>query len=65
VAYQSAFAQVLGAGFHLKSAQADPTRLPLTRFAITRLLPRHAAWLAEAQHGAAGLSDLSAKALRA
>ena len=65
VAYQSAFAQVLGAGFHLKAAQADPTRLPLTRFAITRLLPRHAAWLAEAQHGAAGLSDLSAKALRA
>jgi alkylation response protein AidB-like acyl-CoA dehydrogenase len=65
VAYQSAFAQVLGAGFHLKSAQADPTRLPLTRFAITRLLPRHASWLAEAQHGAAGLSDLSAKALRA
>ena len=65
VAYQSAFAQVLGAGFHLEAAQADPTRLPLTRFAITRLLPRHAAWLAEAQHGAAGLSDLSAKALRA
>ena len=65
VAYQSAFAQVLGAGFHLKAAQGDSNRLPLTRFAITRLLPRHAAWIAEAQHGAAGLSDLSAKALRA
>jgi hypothetical protein len=65
VAYQRAFAQVLGAGFHLRAAQADPSRLLLARFAITRLLPRHSAWIAEAQHGAEGLSDLSAEALRA
>jgi hypothetical protein len=65
VAYGSAFAQVLGAGFHLRAAQADPTRLPLASFAITRLLPRHAAWLAEAQHGAEGLAELTAETLRA
>lgn len=64
VAYQRAFAQVLGAGFHLKAAQADATRLPLARFAITRLLPRHAAWVAEAAQGATGLADLSAEVLR-
>jgi acyl-CoA dehydrogenase len=65
VAYQRAFAQVLGAHFHLQAALADPARLPLARFALTRLLPRHAAWLAEARHGSAGLYDLSAQGLRA
>ena len=65
VAYSRAFAQILGAGFHLRAAQADPTRLPLASFAITRLLPRHAAWLAEAQHGAEGLAELTAETLRA
>lgn len=65
VAYQRAFAQVLGAHFHLGAALADPARLPLARFAITRLLPRHAAWLAEARHGSADLFALSAEALRA
>ena len=64
VAYQSAFAHVLGAGFHLQAAQADASRLPLARFAVTRLLPRYAAWLSSAQHGAQGLSDLSAAVLR-
>ncbi len=63
VAYQRAFAQVLGAYFHLLAAQADPSRLPLARFAMTRLLPRHAAWLAEASTGAAGLYDLTPEAL--
>ena len=65
VAYARAFAQVLGAGFHLRAAQSDPARLPLARFAVTRLLPRHAAWLAEAQHGAEGLAELTAETLRA
>ena len=55
VAYQRAFAQVLGAHYHVQAAKADPTRLPLARFALTRLLPRHAAFLAEAAHGAEGL----------
>ena len=34
---------------------------PLARFAVTRLLPRHAAWLAEAAHGAEGLDALAAE----
>ena len=63
VAYQRAFAQVLGAHFHLMAAVADEARLPLARFAVTRLLPRHAAWLEEARHGSSGLSDLSEQAL--
>ncbi len=65
VAYQRAFAQVLGAHFHVLAAQADPLRLPLARFALTRLLPRHAAWVAEASAGASGLYDLTAEALSA
>ncbi|MGV8986220.1 MAG: acyl-CoA dehydrogenase family protein [Cypionkella sp.] len=65
VGYLRAFAQVLGAHFHLAAALADPSRLPLTRFAITRLLPRHAAFLAEAREGSTGLFDLSAEALSA
>ena len=65
VAYARAFAQVLGAGFHLRAAHSDPARLPLARFAISRLLPRHAAWLAEAQHGSKGLAELTAETLRA
>ncbi len=65
VAYQRAFAQVLGAHFHVLAAQADPLRLPLARFALTRLLPRHAGWVAEASAGASGLYDLTAEALSA
>jgi acyl-CoA dehydrogenase len=65
VAYQRAFAQVLGAHFHLLAAVADPARLPLARFAITRLLPRHAAWAAEAREGSATLFDLTFEALSA
>jgi hypothetical protein len=65
VAYQRAFAQVLGAHFHLLAALEDPARLPLARFAITRLLPRHAALLAEVPHGATGLYDLTPEALGA
>lgn len=65
VAYLRGFAQVLGAHFHALAAGADPARLPLARFALTRLLPRHAAWLAEASMGAADLYALSAEALQA
>ena len=65
VAYQRAFAQVLGAHFHLCAAIADPARRPLARFAITRLLQRHAAWSAEACQGSATLYDLTAAALSA
>lgn len=65
VAYQRAFAQVLGAHFHARAAGLDPARLPLARFAVTRLLPRHAAWLAEAREGAADLYDLTPEALLA
>ncbi len=63
VAYQRAFAQVLGAHFHVMAARTDPARLPLARFAVARLLPRHMAWLAEASEGSAGLFDLTAEAL--
>ena len=65
VAYQRAFAQVLGAHFNLLAAMANPARLPLARFAITRLLPRHAAWAAEAREGSATLFDLTFEALSA
>ena len=64
VAYQRAFAQLLGAHFHLQATLADPTRLPLARFTITRMLPRHAAWAAEARQGSTGLFDLAPDALR-
>ena len=63
VAYQRAFARVLGCHFHLKAAAADPARAPLARFAIRRLLPEHAALLAQATEGAAGLYDLTPQAL--
>lgn len=62
-AYLCAFAQVLGAEAHLRAALAEPARLPLARFALTRLLPRHAAWLAEAAEGDRDLFDLSAAGL--
>ncbi|MEO8240756.1 MAG: acyl-CoA dehydrogenase [bacterium] len=63
VAYQSAFARVLGCHFHLKAAMADPARLPLATFAIRRLLPQHAALLAEAGDGADGVYALTAEVL--
>ncbi len=57
VPYLRAFAQVLGTHFHLLAAAAEPARAPLARFALRRLLPRHAAWLAEAAEGATGLDQ--------
>ncbi len=55
VPYQRAFARVLGAHFHLIAARAEAQREPLARFAIRRLLPEHAALLAQMREGAAGV----------
>ena len=55
VAYLRAFARVLGGHFHLKAALADAARAPLAEFMIKRLLPEHAALLAQVREGAAGL----------
>ncbi|GAB1361447.1 hypothetical protein MASR1M32_06830 [Rhodobacter sp.] len=63
VAYLRAFALVLGSAFHLKAAQADPSRAALARVMIHRLLPDHAALLARTRHGAADLYALSPEAL--
>lgn len=65
VAYQRAFARVLGCHYHLKAAAADPARGDLARFAIRRLLPEHAALLAQAHEGAAGLYALTSQVLSA
>ena len=63
VPYLAAFARVLGSHYHLKAALADAARAPLARFAIRRLLPEHAALLAQAREGAAGLYALTPEAL--
>ncbi|MFN3576050.1 MAG: acyl-CoA dehydrogenase [Tabrizicola sp.] len=55
VPYLRAFARVLGAGAHLKAALAEGAREALARVMIRRILPEHAALLAEARDGAAGL----------
>ena len=54
-AYLRAYAQVLGAFYHLEAAAQDPSRRGLAQFTVTRLLPRARAWLAEAAMGAADL----------
>ena len=61
VAFLRAFARVLGAHLHLRAAVAAPDTAParLAAFYITRLLPEHAALLAQARAGAAGLYALS------
>ena len=59
VPYLRAFARVLSGHVHLRAAMADPARLALSRVAILRLLPEHAALLAQAREGAAGLYALS------
>jgi acyl-CoA dehydrogenase len=63
VAYQSAFARVLGCHYHLRAAAADPARCDLALFAIRRLLPQHIALLAQAREGAAGIYALTPEAL--
>ena len=58
VPYLRAFARVLGAHAHLKAALVDPDREPLARVMVRRLLPEHAAHLAQVREGAAGLYDV-------
>ena len=65
VPYLRAFARVLGAQFHLAAAATEPAREPLARFYIKRLLPEHAALLAQVRIGAAGLYALEAAAFSA
>jgi hypothetical protein len=62
VAYQRAFARILGSHYHLCAAMAEGTdgpRTALARVAIKRLLPEHAALLAQVRLSAAGLYALS------
>ena len=63
VPYLRAFARVLGADAHLTAAGADRTREPLARVMIGRILPEHAALLAQTPAGAAGLYAVSPQAL--
>ena len=61
-AFQQAFALVLGGHFHLRAALAEGgagPRTALARVYARRILPRHAAALAEAAEGAADLFALS------
>ncbi len=55
VPYLRAFARVLGGDAHLKAALADSDRLALARVMIRRILPEHAALLAQVREGAEGL----------
>ncbi|GGD37436.1 acyl-CoA dehydrogenase [Sinisalibacter lacisalsi] len=62
VPFQAAFARVLGAFYHLRAARAaggTGPRQALAAFYIERLLPEHAALIAAARAGAAGLYALS------
>jgi len=68
VPYLRAFARVLGAHYHLKSAMAEGGKGPrsqLARFFINRLLPEHAALLIHAKAGAEGLYAISVDDLSA
>ncbi|MEM0936491.1 MAG: acyl-CoA dehydrogenase [Pseudomonadota bacterium] len=65
VPYLRAFARVVGGHFHLKAAIAEPARLPLASFFVERLLPEHAALLAQARAGEAGLYAITNDALAA
>ena len=68
MAYLTAFARVLGAHFHLCAAVAeggDGPRSALAAVYVRRLLPAHAAALAEARAGAADLYALTPEDLGA
>ncbi len=65
VPYLRAFARVLGGQAHLTAALADQSREALARVMIRRLLPEHAALLAQAKEGAAGLYAVGADELAA
>ncbi len=62
VPFLRAHARILGGHFHLKAALADRggPRERLASFYISRLLPEHAALLAQVRQGAGGLYALSA-----
>jgi len=60
VPFLMGFARVLGGHYHLSAARhGDDGHARLARFYITRLLPEHAAHLAEARAGAADLMSLT------
>ena len=61
VPYLRAAARVLGGHYHLTAAMAagEGPRVALARFYIDRLLPEHAALLAQVRVGEEGLFDLS------
>jgi hypothetical protein len=66
VPFQSAFARIVGAFYHLRAARAAGSTGPrhaLAAFYIKRLLPEHTALIAQAQAGAAGLYALSPEEL--
>jgi acyl-CoA dehydrogenase len=65
VPYLRAFARVLGGDAHLKAAIADPARLSLARVMIRRILPEHAALLAQAREGADDLYAITPEDLAA
>ncbi len=67
VPFLRGFARVLGGYLHLKAAIAAPetARVALARFYILRLLPEHAALLANAQVGAEDLFALDPEELAA
>jgi acyl-CoA dehydrogenase len=65
VPYLRAFALVLGAHFHLRSAMADPVRIKLARVAIKRLLPDAGGLMAQMREGSDDLFALSAEDLAA
>ena len=71
VPYLRAFARILGGHYHLMAALAESAgagggpRARLADFYIRRLLPEHAALLAHARPGAAGLYALSPEDLAA
>ncbi|MBT8456293.1 MAG: acyl-CoA dehydrogenase [Rhodobacteraceae bacterium] len=68
VPYLRAFARVLGGHYHLRAAMAEDgagPRADLCRAYVTRLLPQHAALLAEAQAGAADLFAIKPEVLGA
>ena len=67
VPYLKAAARVLGGHYHLTAAQAatDGSRVALARFYIARMLPEHAALLAQVRVGNTGLFDLTPEELSA
>ncbi|WOI55467.1 acyl-CoA dehydrogenase [Palleronia sp. LCG004] len=60
VAYLRAFARILGAHYHLRSARnGNDARRALARFYIERMLPEHAGLQVQVRRGGDGLFDLT------